>query len=158
MMRDNSGCRSRSFAADSICRRRTGSTLPTRGWRRSVPIVRTSSERALRPQTRRTTASRRRCAGIPCSRRSMLAPVVAATVSQGSGKYHALPRFQPGGSAASSISSWRGSSGRWDICCGSCRYMQRHFRYLKFYFIPYGDRVNYLVKYSPKQGMKTKWL
>lgn len=44
----------------------------------------------------------------------MLAPVVVATVSQGGGKYHALPRFPPGGSAASSISSWRGSSGRWD--------------------------------------------
>lgn len=112
-MRDYSGWRSRSFAADSICRRWTGSISPTRGWSRSAPIARTSSERASRPQTRRTTASRRRCTGIPCSRRSMLAPVVVETVSRSGGVCRVALRFPPGGNAELSIFLWRGSNGRW---------------------------------------------
>ena len=45
--------------------------------------MRTSSERDSRPRTRRTTGSRRRCAGILCSRRSTPVPAARHSLALG---------------------------------------------------------------------------
>ncbi len=77
------GLGSRSSGVASIFRKRIGSTSPRREWRRSAPIARSSSERGSHRRVRRTTGSRRRCAGIPCSRRSMPAPAARHSLALG---------------------------------------------------------------------------
>ena len=99
------GSRSRSSAAGFGCRKRIGNTSPTRGLRQSAGTAETLSARDSPRRIRRTTGSRRPCAGIPCSRRSTPAPAVAAAALKSGGKSRKERTSRQNASPASSIFS-----------------------------------------------------